>query len=193
MIDAQPNTHTSFCGGYDRYECGAERGFDAQVDGQLVSFRPSSPYTAKQRRDDEETIWLAYVGEYTDERVKLGRNATNDAVIDGYRAARHVRSLSRPVRRLHEIATVIYSGENWYDEAAVDLGVSPEDIASWMNGEEPPDWLAVRILDLTPRIAYAKRRHEWLADIAGLLLDGVPGYDDASWCYPEPPRGPDDF
>jgi hypothetical protein len=193
MFDSQLQFIPPSKGGDDRYSRKAERGFDAEVDGQLVMFRPSSPYTAKQRRDDEETIWLAFVGEYTDERVKLRRRATNDAVIEGYRAARHVRSLSRPVRRLHEIATVIYSGENWYDEAAVDLGVSPEDIASWMKGQEPPDWLAVRILDLTPRIAYAKRRHEWLAELAGAFLDGVPGYDDTNWCYPEPARGPDDF
>ena len=175
-----------------------ERGFEAQIGGQVILFLPTSPYEAKLRRDDETTVWLAYVqapelSRYVEGRFTLRRHAPADEVIDGYLAARRVRKLGLPVRRLLEIANVVYSNDNWGTEAAADLGVSAADIAAWLDGREPPDWLEARLLALKPRLAYAGRRHRWLALVADGLLDAMGGYDEESWKYPEPASGPDDF
>ena len=175
-----------------------EQGFEAEIGGQIILFLPTSPYEAKLRRDDETTVWLAYVqaperSRYVDERVTLRRHAPADEVIDGYLAARRVRKLGLPVRRLREIASVVYCNDNWQAEAAADLGVSAADIAAWLDGRKPPDWLEARLLALKPRLAYAGRRHRWLALVADGLLDAMGGHDEASWKYPEPASGPDDF
>ena len=121
-----------------------ERGFEAEICEQVVLFIPTSPYAAKVRRDDETTVWLAYVqapehSRYVDERVTLRRHAPADEVIDGYLAARRIRKLGLPVRRLLEIASVVYSNDNWQAEAAADLGASATDVAGWLEGREPPD------------------------------------------------------
>ncbi len=161
-----------------------ERGFEAEIGGQVVLFIPTSPYAAKVRRDDETTVWLAYVqapelSRYVDERVTLRRHAPADEVIDGYLAARRVRKLGLPVRRLLEIASVLYSNDNWQAEAAADLGVSAADIAAWLDDREPPDWLEARLIALTPRLAYAGKaasvagaRRGWSAGCNGRLRRG---------------------
>lgn len=175
-----------------------EHGFEAEIDGQVILFMPSGPYAAKLRRDDETAVWLAYVrgpkpSHYVDERVVLHRHATEDEVMNGYRAARHMRTLAKPVRKLLEIAEVIYCERTWQAEAAADLAVSVELIASWVNGEAPPEWLDDKLLDLMPRLAYAQRRHTWLASLADGLIESLGGYDEARWRYPEPETGPDQF
>jgi hypothetical protein len=175
-----------------------ELGFDAEIDGQGILFLPTSPYSAKLRRDDETTVWCTYVQKpkpspYVDERVTLHRHATRDEVLGGYRAARHVRTLAKPVRRLLEIAEVVYCKKTWVEEAAADLSVPAEVVASWLGGEVPPDWLEARLLTLIPRLAYAQRRHEWLSSLAGSLIESLGGYDEAQWRYHEPKAGPDDF
>ena len=176
----------------------AEQGFEAEVEGQAILFVPTSPYAAKVRRDDETTVWLAYVqapelSRYVEGRFTLRRHAPADEVIDGFLIARRVRKLGLPVRRLREIASVVYSNDNWQAEAAADLGASAADVAAWLEGREPPDWLEARLVALKPRLAYAGRRHRWLALVADDLIERLGGYDEASGRYPEPATGSDGF
>jgi hypothetical protein len=92
MLDSQFEFFAPSGGNEDRYGRDVEQVFDAEVDGCLVTFIPSSPYHAKLRRDDAEVLWLTYVNpsRCLDEKFLLCRHATKGSIIDGYRAARHI-------------------------------------------------------------------------------------------------------